>query len=394
MSAPTFPKAMPQVSLKHLLRALSLWATKASAEADLETIFGPRVNWPSAFKHLDAFRRADISLLPPIHILPTSDMPGLWGGYSRETRAIYLSSDCPSDNLSAVLVEEIGHFLDQELCSEETPGEEGARFAALVLDLPVGSDIDDDSLAPISFEGRELLVEAARKIRGSGKSKTKKRGSSKGGGSKNKGGSGYAEIGSKSSNPKLQDNILYATEDNVRIPQRAAGDRLIGSRGNDTFAVISQDVRIEDPNGGTDTVESSVTFDLANRYSSIENLLLTGGGNTNATGNFKANIITGNSGNNKLDGGIDSAADTLAGGAGDDTYALRDTLDKIVEAVGGGSDTIETDISSISLTDFTATNVENLTYTGNLSATLSGNSLANVVQNSCFINFASSLLNI
>ena len=361
MSAPTFPKAMPQVSLKHLLRALSLWATKASAEADLETIFGPRVNWPSAFKHLDAFRRADISLLPPIHILPTSDMPGLWGGYSRETRAIYLSSDCPSDNLSAVLVEEIGHFLDQELCSEETPGEEGARFAALVLDLPVGSDIDDDSLAPISFEGRELLVEAARKIRGSGKSKTKKRGSSKGGGSKNKGGSGYAEIGSKSSNPKLQDNILYATEDNVRIPQRAAGDRLIGSRGNDTFAVISQDVRIEDPNGGTDMVEAPLTFDLTN-YSVIENLVLTGGGNINGTGNRKSNIITGNSGNNKLDGGNDSAIDTLQGDAGNDTYALRDTLDQVVEAAGGGTDTIETTQATFSMANYA--NVENLAYSG------------------------------
>jgi hypothetical protein len=35
---------------------------------------------------------------------------------------------CPHENLPAVLIEEIGHFLDQELCSEETPGEEGARF--------------------------------------------------------------------------------------------------------------------------------------------------------------------------------------------------------------------------------------------------------------------------
>ena len=379
MSAPTFPEAMPQVSLKHLLRALSLWATKASAEADLETIFGPRLNWPSAFKHLDAFRRSDFSLLPPVRTLPATDMPRLWGGYSRETREIYISSDCPQALLPSVLVEEIGHFLDQELCFEETPGEEGAHFAAAVLGLPLDAASQDDALAPLSVQGRTLLVEAARKIRGSGKSKTKKRGSSKSGGSQKNGGSGYAEIGSKSSNPKLQQNIIYATDEGVRIPQRAAGDRLIGSRGNDTFAVISQDVRIEDPNGGTDTVESSVTFDLANRYSSIENLLLTGGGNTNATGNFKSNVISGNSGNNKLDGGVDSVADTLIGGAGNDTYALRDTLDQIIEAVGGGSDTIETDITSISLTDFIAPNVENLTYTGNLSATLSGNSLANVI---------------
>ena len=111
MSAPTFPEAMPQVSLKHLLQALSLWATKASAEADLETIFGPRLNWPSAFKHLAAFRRADFSFLPAIHTRLAADMPGLWGGYSRDTREIYLSADCPQELLSAVLIEEIGHFL-------------------------------------------------------------------------------------------------------------------------------------------------------------------------------------------------------------------------------------------------------------------------------------------
>jgi Ca2+-binding RTX toxin-like protein len=134
-------------------------------------------------------------------------------------------------------------------------------------------------------------------------------------------------VGSTSSNPKLQENIIYATQDSVRILQKAPGDRLIGSRGNDTFVVISQDVRIEDPNDGTDTVESSVTFSLAT-HSTIENLILTGGSNINGTGNLKANVITGNSGNNKLDGGIDSASDTLQGGAGNDTYVLRDTLDR------------------------------------------------------------------
>jgi Ca2+-binding RTX toxin-like protein len=297
-------------------------------------------------------------------------MPGLWGGYSRDTREIYLSADCPAELRSAVLIEEIGHFLDQELCSEETPGEEGARFAAAVLGLPLDAASSDDSLAPLFFQGRGLLVEAARKLRGSskakssgasGKSKGKKRGSSKGGASNSGGGPGYAEVGGSSSNPKLQENILYATQDGARIPQKAAGDRLIGSRGNDIFAVISQDVRIEDPNDGTDTVESFVTFSLAS-HSTIENLVLTGSANINGTGNLKANVISGNSGNNKLDGGIDSAADTLAGGAGHDTYVLRDNLDQVVEAAGGGTDMIETTLSTFSLANHA--NVENLAYSG------------------------------
>ena len=387
MSTPEFPKGIVPSTLKNLLKPLSLWASKSSAEADLESIFGPRLDWASAFKHIAAFRQADFSLIPPVRILSSSDMPGLWGGYSRDTREIYLSADCPAELLSAVLIEEIGHFLDQELCSEETPGEEGALFASAVLGLPLDSASSDDSLAPLFLQGRELLVEAARKLRGSskaksasssGKSRGKKRGSSKGGGLNSGSSPSHAEVGSKSSNPKLQENILYATQDGARIPQKAAGDRLIGSRSNDTFVVFTQDVEIEDPMGGTDTVESSATFSLAN-HSTIETLALSGGANINGTGNLKANVITGNSGGNKLDGGIDSAVDTLQGGAGDDTYVFRDMLDQVVEAASGGSDTIETTINSLSLSDLNVANVENLTFAGDGSATLSGNSLANVL---------------
>ena len=386
MSAPEFPKGIVPSTLKNLLQPLSLWASKSSAEADLESIFGSHMDWASAFKHIAAFRRVDFSLLPVIRTLPATDMPGLWGGYSRDTREIYLSADCPQELLSAVLIEEIGHFLDQELCSEETPGEEGALFASAVLGLPLDAASSDDSLAPLFLQGRELLVEAARKLRGSSKAKSsgkasksgrKKRGSSKGGALNSSGSPGSAEVGSTSSNPKLQENIIYATQDSVRILQKAPGDRLIGSRGNDTFAVISQDVKIEDPNGGTDTVESSVTFSLEG-HSIMENLLLTGGGNTNGTGNRKANVITGNSGNNKFDGGTDSAIDTLQGGAGNDTYVLRDTLDQIVEAVGGGTDTIETTQATFSMANYA--NVENLAYSGtSTGVAFTGNSGNNIL---------------
>ena len=44
----------------------------------------------------------------------------------------------------------------------------------------------------------------------------------------------------------------------------------------------------------------------------VENLILTGTGNINGTGNGDANALTGNSGGNILDGG--AGADILAGG--------------------------------------------------------------------------------
>ncbi|MFM6516547.1 MAG: calcium-binding protein, partial [Microcystis panniformis] len=53
----------------------------------------------------------------------------------------------------------------------------------------------------------------------------------------------------------------------------------------------------------------------------VENLLLTGSGNLNGTGNALNNQITGNSGNNSLIGG--AGIDTLTGGAGADNFVFN-----------------------------------------------------------------------
>ena len=148
------------------LQPLQAWASQPHAEQDLERIFGTSLNWASAYKHLAAFRKGDFSKLPAISCLPPSEMPGLWGGYSRDLQRIFLSTDCPPELLSAVLIEEIGHFLDQELCDEETPGDEGAHFSALVLGFtPTASELtlwrEEEFTGEVHFQNSPILVEAA-----------------------------------------------------------------------------------------------------------------------------------------------------------------------------------------------------------------------------------------
>jgi len=324
MSAPDFPMGISPFTLKNLLQPLSLWAGGLTSEADLESIFGPRLNWSSAFKHIAAFRRSDFSLLPAIHTLPAADMPGLWGGYSRDRREIYISSDCPQALLPAVLVEEIGHFLDQELCTEETPGEEGARFASAVIGGIPLIEVDEEPLAEVRFEGSIYAVEAAPKRRGITTPKSK------------------VVIAPSVPDTTISKDgtVVYANKDSVRIVQTKANQRLVGSKGNDTFVVNNATAKIEDPNGGKDTVESSVSFSLLN-LGAIENLSLTGTANLNATGNILANNIRGNSGNNSIDGqsGNDTVSagagnDTVLGGVGDDLLLGEDGNDSLEGSLG------------------------------------------------------------
>jgi Ca2+-binding RTX toxin-like protein len=139
-----------------------------------------------------------------------------------------------------------------------------------------------------------------------------------------------------------------------------AGSTLAGGSGNDTFYVGAGDVVSEGAGGGTDTVYSGLTtYTLT---SNVENLVLTGSGNIDGTGNTLGNTITGTSGYNSLDGG--TGTDTLIGGDGNDTYLINVTADVVTEGTGGSSgiDTVITSVTGYTL----AANVENLVLGGSI----------------------------
>lgn len=150
----------------------------------------------------------------------------------------------------------------------------------------------------------------------------------------------------------------------------AGADSMAGGTGDDTYVVDNAgDVILEAANAGTDTLRSSITFSLG---SALENLILTGSNNINATGNSVNNIITGNAGSNTLDGG--SGADAMAGGAGDDIYVIDQTGDVVTESTNAGNDTVR---SSVSYT--LGDNLENLSLTGSANINGTGNGLNNII---------------
>ncbi|BAQ65110.1 alkaline phosphatase [Geminocystis sp. NIES-3709] len=229
-------------------------------------------------------------------------------------------------------------------------------------------------------------------------------------------------------------NLLSGGEGNDTLNGRGGNDTLtggigndsmIGGTGNDTYYVdATGDQVVELSNEGTDTVLSSITYTLE---TNVEDLILTGAGNINGTGNTLNNSIFGNDGNNNLvggdgndyvDGGVGNDTlnggngndyiydagygigqnnlfggdgndtltggdgndtltggdgnDSMIGGTGNDTYYVDATGDQVVELLSEGNDTVR---STITYT--LGTNVEYLVLegTGNINGT--GNTLRN-----------------
>ncbi|THD34590.1 MAG: hypothetical protein E7773_14495, partial [Sphingomonas sp.] len=169
-----------------------------------------------------------------------------------------------------------------------------------------------------------------------------------------------------------QADTLYGGGGNDQIDGGAGADTMYGGAGNDTFIVDDAgDVVTENANEGTDTVLSSVSYALS---ANVENLTLTGTGDTAATGNALANVITGNSGNNALVGG--GGADTLIGGLGDDIYTVSDASTVIVENAGEGNDTVK---SSVSYVLTAGAEIETARLIGTSNIDLTGNGIHQIL---------------
>ncbi len=132
-------------------------------------------------------------------------------------------------------------------------------------------------------------------------------------------------------------NTIKGNGSNNVIDGKGGADTMFGQGGDDTYFVDNVgDRAIESANAGKDTVMASVSFTLGEN---VDQLVLTGSGAINGTGNTGANYIGGNDAANTLNGAAgndilrgNGGADSLVGGAGSDMLTGGAGADRFVFA--------------------------------------------------------------
>ncbi|MBB1497622.1 M10 family metallopeptidase [Paracoccus sp. MC1862] len=181
-------------------------------------------------------------------------------------------------------------------------------------------------------------------------------------------------------------DTIHGHQGNDTLEGGAGADLLAGGTGDDLYIADALDRLVEAADGGIDRVRATVNFTLAEHLEAlllIQSFAKYGTGNAGANtvaGNSQANYLSGAAGNDTLFGmaGDDTldgnaGADRLVGGDGDDLY-LRDRFDTIVEAAGGGFDTVITRHDIV-----LGAHVEKVVVEGDLAVQVTGNAADNVL---------------
>ena len=161
----------------------------------------------------------------------------------------------------------------------------------------------------------------------------------------------------------VANNVLTGNSARNLLDGGAGNDTLIGGGGDDYYFVDAvSDVVVETAGGGTgDIVETSVSRTID---AEVEGIASRGAIGLTLTGDARANTFHGY---------VTTAGDTLVGLGGNDSYYVS-TSDVVVEAAGGGFDTVN---AMFSLLAANYANVEKLALYGTADAKLTGDANAN-----------------
>jgi hypothetical protein len=128
--------------------------------ANMRLAFGETFD-PEAVLNLgNAWKNQDFSNIPAIIILSSSELNGANGAFAATTNTIYLSQEFVTNHqedvasITSVILEEIGHWVDSQINTVDSLGDEGAIFA----DLVQGNSLDDATLVALKTEDDSGII--------------------------------------------------------------------------------------------------------------------------------------------------------------------------------------------------------------------------------------------
>ncbi|MTJ21557.1 sodium:calcium exchanger, partial [Dolichospermum sp. UHCC 0352] len=133
-----------------------------------DTAFGTQYNRSGAEILRLQWLSGDFGQLPQVEILDSSILGNANGAYASSNNKIYLSANflatSTAEAISAVLLEEIGHFIDAQINLSDSAGDEGAIFAELVQGYSLDTQTlqalkAEDDHATITVNGQFIQVE-------------------------------------------------------------------------------------------------------------------------------------------------------------------------------------------------------------------------------------------
>ena len=304
--------------------ALSLVYNQLTAFAGLDdfwdrfdTAFGTQYDYLTAFTLKSQWQSQDFSLFPQIEVVSSEVLGTAKGAYAISTNKIYLSdafiSSASQQSLEAVILEEFGHFVDAQVNTADTAGDEGELFSDLVRGVSLSAAElgriqaeDDHAIAVI--DGQEVAIEQQNFT----------------------GTNGNDTITGTSGNDTISPLL---GKDNVN--GGAGTDLLVVDYSSNSYKGISSNFSSNGTGGfngyfaayyGTGGSDyNQVVFSNVEQFqvtgTGVADSIYTQTGNDTVNGGAGNDLISTNAGNDVLNGG--AGRDTLTGGAGEDTYIFQ-----------------------------------------------------------------------
>jgi hypothetical protein len=147
-------------AVQNIQAMLHKFATDPNRTATMDIAFGTGWNRDAANSLFPGWAIYNFDNLPKVEIRLGSELNNANGAFSSDTQTIYLSSDFLTrnagniDEITGVLLEEVGHAIDFRINQYDAAGDEGDIFSRLVR----GESISAAELATLKAENDHALI--------------------------------------------------------------------------------------------------------------------------------------------------------------------------------------------------------------------------------------------